>query len=83
MAVGVFLSTFPCIRLYLFLGVSVLMPVDSGCSALVCAIQLCCGGVVVPSRQHFSQQSPWAGEIQGSSPQCHLVLAQFCLSGVF
>lgn len=55
---------------------AVLMPVASGCSASACAIQLCCVGLVVPSRQHFSQQSPMAGEIQHSSPQCHLMLAQ-------
>lgn len=58
------------------------MPIDSGCSASACAVQLCCDGVAVPSRQHFSQQSPWAGEIQHSSPRCCLMLAQLCLSGI-
>lgn len=42
---------------------AVLMPVDSGCPASACAIQLCCSGLVVPSRQHLSQQSPMAGDI--------------------
>lgn len=58
---------------------AVLMPVDRGCSASACAIQLCCGGLIVPSRQHFSQQSPWAGEIQHSSRRCHLMLAVMTL----
>lgn len=82
-AAGLFLSTFPWHQAVPPSWTAVLMPVDGGCSASACAIQLCCGGWVVPSRQHFSQQSPWTGEIRHSSPQCHLTLAQLCLSGIF